>query len=85
MRELPAGDAVKRRRYENASIRIIAPGADPGELLHAVLQGWILGAVSDATLLQTLREPPLEGRRGGGIQAARASRFAVSDRLRFTR
>src|SRR5260370_27669041 len=75
---------------EEASIqevmnKIIDPWTDSGELFHAVLEGWIVAVISDATTAETRPEPPTESRRRQGIQSLRGSRVAVSERPRASR
>jgi hypothetical protein len=64
---------------------IIDPWADPGELLRAVLEGWIVAEISDAKTAETQCGSPTESRRRRGIQSVRGSRVAVSDRFRASR
>jgi hypothetical protein len=59
--------------------------ADPGEPLHAVLQGLIVAEISDATTAEMQPGSPTESRRRHGIQSVRASRVSVSDRFRASR
>ena len=58
---------------------------DPGELLHAVLEGWIVAEISDAATAETEPGSPTESRRRQGIQSVRGSRASVSDRFRASR
>jgi hypothetical protein len=62
--------------------KIIDPWANPGKLLNALLEGWVVAEISDLTLPAGPPEPPLESRRGRGIQRVRASRISVSERFR---
>jgi len=66
-------------------ISIIDPWVDPGELLHAMLEGWIVAEISDATGAEMQPGSPTESRRRQGIQSVRGSRVAVSDRFRASR
>jgi len=66
-------------------IRTIDPLARPGQLFHAVLEGWIVAEISYETLLRMLLEPPSESRRGAGIPSVRASRGPASRRARAAR
>src|ERR1700683_4909425 len=61
---------------------IMDPWTDTGELLHAVLEGWIVAEISDATTAETESGSPTESRRRQGIQSVRGSRASVSDRFR---
>jgi len=65
--------------------RIIESWGNTGDLLHAVLEGWVVAEISDATLPQGLPKPATESHRGPGLQSVRSSRVAVSDRLRHSR
>jgi hypothetical protein len=66
--------------------RIVDPSANPGELLHAVLEGLVVAEISDATLSPVaLAEPLSESRRGRGIKSVRASEIARFERLRAGR
>jgi len=60
----------------------IDPWTDPGELLRAVLEGWIVAEISDVTTAETQPGSPTESRRRQGIQSVRGSRASVSDRFR---
>jgi len=55
---------------------------NPGELLHAALEGWIIAEISDATPAAMQPVPLIESSRGPGIQSSRSSRVAVSGRFR---
>jgi hypothetical protein len=65
--------------------RIIDPRTNPGELLDAMLEGWVVAEISDAMLARKQPEPLTESRRGPGIQSVRPSRVAVSERFRTAR
>jgi len=64
---------------------IIDPWADPGELLHALLEDWVVAEISDATTAEMQHALPTESRRRQGIQSVRGSRVSVSDRFRASR
>src|ERR1700687_1540156 len=53
---------------------------NPGDLLHAMLEGLIVAEISDATAAEKQSEPPTESRRRPGIQSIRASRVSTSGR-----
>lgn len=58
---------------------------DPGELLHAVLEGWVVAEISDATVA---KKPPLplpESHRGRGIQSVRGSGVSGCERFKAVR
>ena len=59
--------------------------ANPGDLLHAMLESLIIAEISDATSAKTQSDPPTEPRRRAGIQSIRASRVSVSGRCRPAR
>jgi hypothetical protein len=59
----------------------IDPWADPGELLRAVLEDWVVAEISDATTAEMQHALPTEPRRRQGIQSVRGSRVSVSDRF----
>jgi hypothetical protein len=58
---------------------------NPGDLLHAALEGWVVAEISDATQAKLQPPLPIESRRGQGIQSSRASRASVSVLLRPSR
>lgn len=62
--------------------RTIDPCAKPGDLLHALLEDWIVAEISDATSARTQPERRLESRSGLGIKSVRAGGVSVSPRLR---
>jgi len=64
---------------------IIDPWADPGELLRALLEDWVVAEISDATTAEMQHALPTESRRRQGIQSVRGSRVSVSDRFRASR
>ena len=64
---------------------IVDPWTDPGDLLHEVLEDWIVAEISDATTAEMQHALPTEARRRQGIQSARGSRVSVSDRFRASR
>jgi hypothetical protein len=82
VRELPAGDALKQRRCEREMNSITDKWPNPGDLLHAALEGWVISEISDATCPKTQPMPLIEPRRGQGLQSFRASRVLVSARSR---
>ena len=59
--------------------------ANPGELLHAMLESLIVAEISDATDERKQFEHPIESRRRPGIQSIRASRVSISGRYRPAR
>ncbi len=59
--------------------------ANPGDLLHAMLEGLIVAEISDATSAKTQSEPPSGSRRRPGIQSIRTSRVSISGRSRPAR
>ncbi len=64
----------------------IDPWTNPGELLHAVLEGLIIAEISDATVpLETPPERMTESHRGRGIQSVRGSGVSGSERFRAAR
>jgi hypothetical protein len=65
--------------------KIIDPWANPGKLLDALVEGWVVAEISHVTLPPGPPEPPIESRRERGIQRVRASRISVSDRFRAAR
>jgi hypothetical protein len=65
--------------------KIVDPWASPGDLLSAVLEGWVVAEISDLTLSLNPPEPAIESRRERGIQSARTSRTSVSERFRAAR
>ncbi len=62
--------------------KIVDPWANPGELLRALLEGWVVAEISEVTSPPRPPEPPIEARRTPGIQSVRASRISVSERFR---
>jgi hypothetical protein len=57
--------------------------ANPGDLLHAMLEDWIVAEISDATSPRTQPEPPsFDLRRRPGIKSVRASSVSIFPRLR---
>ena len=64
---------------------IIDPWTDSGELLHALLEDWVVAEISDATMAEMQHALPTESRRRQGIQSVRGSRVSVSDRFRASR
>ena len=85
VRELSAGNALKQRRCERDMNSITDKWPNPGDLLHAALEGWVVAEISDATWPMMESVPLVEARREQGIQSSRASRVAVSARLRPSR
>jgi hypothetical protein len=75
-------EAAPIRETMNNPIDIFAA---TGELLHAVLEGWIVAEISDATTAETQTGSPAESRRRQGIQSVRGSLVSVSDRFRASR
>jgi hypothetical protein len=65
--------------------RTIDRWPNPGDLLHATLEGWVVAEISDATWSETQSMPLIESRRGQGIQSFRMSRVSVSARSRPAR
>lgn len=65
--------------------KITDPWANPCELLSALLEGWVVAEISDLSLLPRPPQPPIESRRGRGIQRVRASRISVSERFRASK
>jgi hypothetical protein len=63
---------------------IFDPCENPGDLLHAMLDGLIV-TESDVTAANQHFEPPIESRRSTGIQSFRKSRVSTSRRFRPTR
>ena len=59
--------------------------ANPGDLLHTVLESLIIAEINDATSAKTQSEPPSGSRRRPGIQSIRASRVSISGRCRPAR
>jgi predicted amidohydrolase len=64
---------------------IVDPWTDSGQLLNAVLEGWIVAEISDATTAEMQPRLPTESRRRQGIQSVRGSQASVSDRYRASR
>ena len=62
--------------------RTIDSWGNPGDLLHAVLEGWVVVEMSDASAGKAQPQRAIESRRGAGVQSTRASRVSVSERLR---
>jgi hypothetical protein len=58
------------------------PWPNPGDLLHAILEGWLVAEISDVTPARAQSEPLDESRRGRGIQSVRVGRVAISERFR---
>ena len=58
---------------------------NPGELLHAMLEGWIVAEISDATVAKARPRPLIESRRGPGIQSIRASRVSGAEHFKSVR
>ena len=56
---------------------------NPGDLLHAALEGWVIAEISDATSFRVA--PAIESRREQGLQSFRVSRVSVSARSRPAR
>jgi hypothetical protein len=65
--------------------RIIDRWPNPGDLLHAALEGLVVAEISDATWPRMEPVPLFDPRRGQGLQSFRASRVAVSARFRPAR
>jgi len=65
--------------------RIFDSPEKPGDLLHAVLEGWVIAEISDATLPRAHPEPANEPRRGSGIQSRRPTRVTGPYPSRTTR
>jgi hypothetical protein len=61
------------------------PWPNPGDLLHAILEGWLVAEISDVTLARAQSEPFDESRRGRGIRSVRGGRVAVAERFRTSR
>jgi hypothetical protein len=61
------------------------PLENPGDLLHAVLEGLIVAEISDVTSANQQVEHPDESWRSPGIPSIRKSRVSNSRRLRPTR
>ena len=59
--------------------------ANPGDLLHAMLESLIIAEISDATVDKKQFEHPIESGRGSGIQSIRTSRVSISGRSRPAR
>ena len=85
VRELSAGNALKQGGYEKDMDRNIDRWPNPGDLLHAALEGWVIAEISDATWPRMDSVPVVEARREQGFQSFRASRVAVSARSRPSR
>jgi hypothetical protein len=82
VRELSAGNALKQRRDEKTMNGISDKWPDPGDLLHAALEDWIIAEISDATPAEMQPVPAIESSRGPGIQSSRSNRVAISRRFR---
>ena len=54
----------------------------PGELLHAMLEGWIVAEISDATLAKARPAPSGASRRGAGFQSIRASQVSGAEHFK---
>jgi len=65
--------------------RITDRWPNPGDLLHAALEGWVISEISDATPGEVQPVPLVESRREQGLQSLRASRVSVSARSRPAR
>ena len=65
--------------------RSFDPSDNPGELLHAMLEGLIVAEISDFTSAKKQFEPANGPRRNPGIQSIRKSRVLNSRRARPTR
>jgi hypothetical protein len=61
------------------------PWPNPGDLLHAILEGWVVAEISDLTPDRAQSEALDESRRGRGIQSVRGGRVAVAERFRTPR
>ncbi len=61
------------------------PLENPGDLLHAMLEGLIVAEISDVTAATNQFESLDESRRSPGIQSIRKSRVSNSRRFRLTR
>ena len=85
VRKLSARNALRQGGYEKAMDRNIDRWPNPGDLLHAALEGWVIAEISDATWPETQPMPLIESRRGPGIQSFRMSRVSVSARSRPAR
>ena len=85
VRELSAGNALKQGGYGKDMDRNIDRWPNPGDLLHAALEDWVVAEISDATSFRTDSVPLVEARREQGLQSFRASRVAVSARSRPSR
>jgi hypothetical protein len=55
---------------------------NPGDLLHAALEGWVIAEISDATWPRIQAVPLVESRREQGFPSFRASRVSISARSR---
>lgn len=62
--------------------KIVDPWANSGELLHAMLEGWVVAEISDLNLSLNPPKPPIESRRERGIQRVRRRGTSVSQRFR---
>jgi hypothetical protein len=82
VRKLSARNALRQGGNEKAMDRNIDRWPNPGELLHAALEGWVIAEISDATWPGMESVPLVEGRREQGFQSFRASRVSVSARFR---
>jgi len=64
---------------------IIDRWTNPGELLHAVLEGLIVAEISDATEAKARPRPLVESRRGPGIRSIRASQVSGAGHFKSVR
>jgi hypothetical protein len=85
VRELSARNALKQGGYERDMNSIIDKWPNPGDLLHAALEDWVVAEISDATSFRTDSVPLVEAHREQGFQSFRASRVSVSARSRPSR
>jgi hypothetical protein len=85
VRELPVGNALKQAHAREEMDTKIDRWPNPGDLLHAALEGWVVAEISDATLAKMQPVPLIESRRSQGIKSSRVSRASVSARLRTSR
>lgn len=85
VRELFAGNALKLAGGQEGMDRKVELWGNPGDLLHAILQGCVIAEISDATVQRTLSKPASESQRGPGFQRVRAGRAPGSDPFRSGR